>query len=166
MMQIPNRIDDDKSRVDAIVVLTGGSERITTGVDLLVKDVAPIMFISGVGKGVRINDLAPSISSYDQSRITLGFEAGDTVGNARETANWIKRNNIKAIRLVTGSYHMPRSLSEFRQAMPDVTVIPNPVFPENIKTSEWWRYKGTTELLIREYHKYCLSYFHALTRYI
>ncbi len=170
LISIPLQVHDDSTKTDAIVVLTGGSDRVTTGIGLYVRGMAPDLFISGVGKGVTVDELLLSIgyplNKIDKSRISLGREAGDTVGNARETAIWVRRQNVKSVRVVTASYHMPRSLVEFNQAMPEINIIPHPVFPENIKISEWWKYKGTTELLVNEYHKYILSNLYSFTRYI
>ena len=49
---------------------------------------------------------------------------------------------------------MPRSLLEFRQAMPDIRVLAHPVFPPQVKREEWWRWPGTAALMVSEYHKF------------
>ena len=64
---------------------------------------------------------------------------------------------ITSLRLVTASYHMPRSRVEFRRAMPTVRLIAHPVFPSNVRIDEWWRWPGTTSLLIGEYSKYLIA---------
>ncbi len=144
---------------EAIVVLTGGSERISTGVTLLAQGAAETLFISGVGAAVSANDLVP----MDQperveliDRVTIGSEAADTPGNAIETAAWVKQQEIRSIRLVTAAYHMPRSLREFQHRMPGVSIVPHPVFPEQVKR-DWWRYPGTASLLATEYTKFLFS---------
>jgi len=58
---------------------------------------------------------------------------------------------------VTADYHMPRSLLEFRRAMPDVEILVHPVFPDQVHRSIWWRSPGTASLLIGEYNKYLLA---------
>ena len=58
-----------------------------------------------------------------------------------------------SLRLVTGNYHMPRSLIEFRREMPQVDIIPHAVFPAHVKTREWYRWPGTAALIIGEYNK-------------
>ena len=50
-----------------------------------------------------------------------------------ETAQWMASEGFHSLRLVTASYHMPRSLLEFSRAMPDIGIMPNPVFPERLK---------------------------------
>jgi uncharacterized SAM-binding protein YcdF (DUF218 family) len=87
------------------------------------------------------------------SRITLGHLADDTVGNAEETKVWVRANTIRSIRLVTASYHMRRSLWEFQHAMPDVSLIAHPVFPDHTKSGQG----GYILLLAGEYSKYAIA---------
>ena len=89
---IPARVDDTTTHTDAIVVLTGGSERIETGLSLLANGFADRMFVSGVGGQVRVNDLTNRMSSWPVElveKISVGKAANDTPGNAIETAEWV-----------------------------------------------------------------------------
>ncbi|MDA8232022.1 MAG: YdcF family protein [Magnetospirillum sp.] len=154
---VPDHVEDPDTRTDAIVVLTGGSVRTATGVALLEAGRADRLFISGVHKGVDVDEIlrrnhAPRPEL--EGKIVLGYAADDTIGNAAETAAWIAGEHLTSLRLVTAAYHMRRSLWEFRQAMPDVAIIPNPVFPEGVKSRDWWRWPGTAALLATEYSKY------------
>jgi uncharacterized SAM-binding protein YcdF (DUF218 family) len=154
---IPNAVADPATHTDAIVVLTGGSERIDTGLRLLGDGLADRLYVSGVGGTLRRGD-ALSDAVKDTSlgpKIALGT-AANTPGNAAETAAWAHAQNVHSIRLVTAGYHMRRSLLELTSAMPDVTIIPHPVFPANVKT-DWWRWPGTTNLIAREYTKFLLT---------
>lgn len=154
---LPTRVDDTTTHTDAIVVLTGGSERLTTGVTLLRDGLAGRLFISGVHRGVDVADILKlARTEYPDlaGAIVLGYAADDTVGNAAETARWVAREHVGSLRLVTGAYHMPRSLAEFRRALPDVAIVPHPVFPDTVKSREWWRWPGTAALLATEYSKY------------
>ena len=47
-------LPDDTVKADAIVVLTGGSERIATAAELFKQNCAKKMFISGVGGGAKL----------------------------------------------------------------------------------------------------------------
>ncbi len=157
--QVPQEVSDTTTATDAIVVLTGGSGRIETGLELLSQGLAERLFISGVGPSVSADTLVDAETPERETlleKITVGAEAEDTPGNAIETAKWVRAQNVTSIRLVTAAYHMPRGLRELRRAMPDATVIPHPVFPEQVK-SDWWRYPGTTGLLSQEYTKYLLA---------
>ena len=81
----------------------------------------------------------------------------DLVVTPEKTAEWARREGIGSLRLVTANYHMPRSLIEFRRALPGVAIVPHPVFPDRFKDREWWRWPGTLALMVREYDKYLLA---------
>ncbi|MBM3515851.1 MAG: YdcF family protein [Alphaproteobacteria bacterium] len=150
---IPEAVVDPSTRTDAIVVLTGGSDRISTGIALLAADRADRLFISGVGANTRLSELIPPDQSALGERIAIGTAAIDTVGNALETAAWARDIGARSIRLVTAAYHMRRSLTEIRAVMPEVTIVPHPVFPVNVR-SDWWNAPGTASLIAIEYSKY------------
>lgn len=157
---IPDEVADPLRHTDAIVVLTGGSERLGTGLQLLAENKAERVFISGVAPNVevaRLIRLAGHPVDDLQRRVDAGHGALDTEGNAAETAAWIRAHGYKSLRLVTGSYHMPRSLLEFNRALPDVEVVPHPVFPSHVQQKTWWLRPGTAALIIREYNKYLLA---------
>lgn len=157
---IPNVVEDTDTPTEAIVVLTGGSERFATGLRLLAQDRAERMFVSGVHPGVDVGRLlvvAGQPSPALAARIETGHAALDTAGNAAETAGWMQRRGYHSLRLVTSHYHMPRSLAEFRRALPEVRVIPHPVFSAGAATSLWWQRPATLTLVISEYNKYLLS---------
>jgi uncharacterized SAM-binding protein YcdF (DUF218 family) len=160
---------DTDTPVDAIVILTGGSERIGYAIELLNRDLALELFISGVGKNATIESILrengtglPEDISRLIPRITLGYEAENTKGNAIETAQWLESKGYKTVRLVTANYHFPRSMQEFHTVLPHIKIIPSPVIPSNVVLDEWWRYEGTRKLLIIEYHKFIASYVRSL----
>lgn len=158
---IPAVADDVGTRTDAIVVLTGGSERLATGVALLDHGLAKRVFVSGVHPGVDARamlDAAGEARAELIDRIDTGHGARNTAGNARETAAWIRRHGYRSLRLVTASYHMPRSLFEFAQALPEVAIVPHPVFPGHVMQARWWVWPGTAALIIGEYHKFLWSW--------
>lgn len=159
---IPRTVVDEDTRADAIVVLTGGSERLSTGLRLLRDNKADRVFVSGVFPGVEVEaliKLAGAGSSDVAGRVEAGHGARNTAGNATETAAWMRRHGYRKLRLVTGSYHMPRSLLEFRHALPEAVVIPHPVFPSHVKQARWWQEPGTLLLIISEYNKFLWSAF-------
>ena len=136
---IPAKVEDPGTRTDAIVVLTGGSGRLDEGLD--------------VERLVQISKREPEGL---ESRIGIG-NAVNTVGNAAETRVWMAKRGFTSLRLVTGAYHMPRSLAEFHFFMPGVKVIPNPVFPEHVKQKYWWAWPGTASLIVSEYNKWLFA---------
>ncbi|MCA1909112.1 MAG: YdcF family protein [Magnetospirillum sp.] len=154
--EVPRNIDDQTSHTDAIVVLTGGRDRLTTGLDLLEAGLSQRLFISGVYKGVDLAEILYLGRGHPglKDAVVLGYAADDTVGNAVETAQWASEQNLRSLRLVTGAYHMPRALAEFRHALPGIRLVAHPVFPDHVKSREWWRWPGTAALLATEYSKY------------
>jgi len=157
---IPRRVVDPTTATDAIVVLTGGADRLATGLDLLAGGLAGKLFISGVYRGVEVKEIlrvSRQTPSELQCCIELGHSAVDTAGNARETARWMRREGYRSIRLVTANYHMPRSLIEFRRVMPDITIVANPVFPRDVHVDGWWRWPGSASLVFVEFGKYLVA---------
>ncbi|MBT3307659.1 MAG: YdcF family protein [Alphaproteobacteria bacterium] len=157
---IPARVADAETRTDAIVVLTGGSRRLEKGLDLLSRGLAENLFVSGVYQGIDVRKLLKILKRKPEdleNRISIGI-AENTTGNATETMAWMEMRHYRSLRLVTADYHMPRSLLEFRYAMPARTIIAHPVFPENVKVERWWAWPGTASLVISEYNKFLLAW--------
>lgn len=150
-------------QTDAIVVATGGAGRLEKGFTLLLEGKAPRLFISGVEVGVELPELlkqkeiAPIAASIPLEKVELGHNARSTFQNAEETSAWVKQNHIKNFRLVTGNYHMPRSMLEMQQSMPDVTILPEPVFPAEF-SGNWLTTESALFLVLSEYHKFLISY--------
>lgn len=167
--QIPKETVRNPELADAIVVLTGGTMRLETGLDLLSQGKGQKLFVSGVHRGVDVAELM-RVSRQSPEKadccIALGYDADHTRGNAEETARWIKAEGYRSIILVTADYHMPRSLLEFAHALPEIKIIPHPVFPEHVKTNQWYRWPGTALLIIGEYTKYLVAPLRWLLSYV
>ena len=70
---------------DAIVVLTGGAERVEVALRLLVEGRGKRLLISGTGGGAELRDFAGRMGLDAQAvadRVTLGYTATTTHGNA------------------------------------------------------------------------------------
>jgi uncharacterized SAM-binding protein YcdF (DUF218 family) len=157
--QIPDEVADPFTPTDAIVVLTGGQGRLEAGLNLLTGEKAERLFVSGVYRGIDVKTLLRMFRQTRtdlEDRVRIG-DATNTAGNATETWDWIRQHDIRSIRLVTAGYHMPRSLLEFHHAMSDVTIIPHPVFSDNVKQEQWWAWRGTALLIAGEFTKYLLA---------
>jgi len=145
---------------DGIVVLTGGADRLAVGLDLLKRGEAQRLLISGVHPDTGAADLSEnSIGTAElfDCCIDLGRAAHNTRGNALEAADWATSHAYKRLIIVTSDYHMPRTLIEFRAAMPHIQLLPYPVRPRDIHLDNWWRYPGTARLLASEYAKYLFA---------
>lgn len=147
----------ENARTEAIVVLTGGRGRVDRGAELLAAGAAERLLISGVGQDVSPRDLIPAdklAADRLECCVTLGRAARNTRENAIETAGWVVANGIGSLRLVTADFHMPRSLLEFRQRLPNMRIVAEPVMSRNVRYESWWRWPGSAALLAGEYNKY------------
>lgn len=150
---------DYTTKTDAIVALTGGKNRIAESIKILNKGLSDKLFISGVSEKATIEDIqrAANIKALDESKITLGRKAHNTIENASEAFEWIKNNNVDHIRLVTSYYHIPRSLQEFKLYGMRKKILPHPVYSQNVP-HDWWKNWGTFKLIASEYNKYAVVY--------
>ena len=144
---------------EAIVALTGGSDRIKEAIRLLQEGKAPFLFISGVNESVTGYHLLKEISPEWQEKIELGYQAKTTLMNALETAEWVGKKNINSIILVTSFYHIPRSLLEIKTVLPDLKIIPFAVFPKSFGEDTNWIHTRYAWQLLLEYHKFLVVYF-------
>lgn len=144
-------------KTDAIIVLTGGDKRVNTGLDLLADDKAEHLLISGVNAQVKPEELI-ALWEGDHEKIlpklTLGYAADSTATNATESLEWIKKYDIRSVRLVTANYHMARSMLLMKQQMPDVEMITHPVVPDGFEpwTEQFW------PLTFSEYNKFLMTW--------
>jgi len=146
-------------KVDGIVALTGGGERLDTAVALLEHGVGKRLLVSGVAQETtketvgKMSDGGPRFACCAD----LGYSAEDTHGNAEEAAQWAHEHHFHSLVIVTGRYHMPRTMREFSSLLPDKSLIAYPVDQSRIDLGGWWRHPRTTQLLHREYVKYLAS---------
>lgn len=155
--------DNYTQNTDAIVVFTGGRNRIAEAVRLLNNDMAEHLFISGVESHTKMKDIAKKIkiTIKHPEKIELGYNATNTIENALEIKDWIEKNNIKSIRLITSNYHTPRSLAELKALHLSLVVIAAPVYSERV-SQYWWQSWGTFKLIFSEYNKYLVVIFRNL----
>lgn len=159
---IPREPAEPLRQTDAIVVLTGGSNRIDVGLGLLGEGLAKELLVSGVDRSVTVDEIRAHLEARGGSVsrelldccVRLGHRAESTIGNAAETARWMRAGGHGSLRLVTSNYHMARSLLELRHVLPDVEIVAHPVEPDDVRLAEWMVWPGTLRLLITEYNKY------------
>ncbi len=143
---------------DAIVALTGGSD--------LRLEAASRLLESGAGRRLLVSGVNPRATREDILAITgaakpmfdccidLGFTAADTIGNARETADWARSLGYRSLILVTADYHTPRALLELRAAMPEVRIVAYPVATASLDARHWASTGEGARRMVTEYSKY------------
>ncbi|ACG77042.1 conserved hypothetical protein [Phenylobacterium zucineum HLK1] len=146
---------------DGIVALTGAGskERIAAAIGLLEDGYGRRVLVSGVNPEASredIRNLSRAVRRLYDCCVDLGFTAADTVGNARETAEWTEAMRYRSLTIVTADYHMPRAMLELRAVFHGTGVrlstyaVPTPA----LKSSHWWRQPRAARLMVVEYCKY------------
>ncbi len=119
--EIAAREPQTMPRADGIVVLTGGAQRVNDALSLLAKGHGRKLLISGVYERTNRDELAKQAGggrAMLDCCVDLGKGARNTIGNAIETRRWTEANGFRSLIVVTSNYHMPRTLEEFRHALP------------------------------------------------
>ena len=112
---------------DGIVVLTGGSSRVSDAMELLAGGYGKRLLISGVHPTNAASDISRSLpdnQSLLSCCVDLDRSAVNTRSNAAETRRWAHERGFKSLIVVTSNYHMPRAIVELSHAMPDIQLIP------------------------------------------
>src|SRR6202048_2110177 len=142
---------------DGIVVLTGGSSRVSDAMELLAGGYGKRLLISGVHPTNAARDISRSLPDNQQLLtccVDLDRSAINTRSNAAETRRWAHERGFRSLIVVTSNYHMPRAIVELSHAMPDITLIPFAVIGDKWRDEPWWTSAATVRLLLSEYVKY------------
>jgi 1-acyl-sn-glycerol-3-phosphate acyltransferase len=144
-------------KADGIVVLTGGSSRVSDAMELLAAGYGKRLLISGVHPTNAASDISRSLSenqSLLNCCVDLDRSAVNTRSNAAETRRWARERGFKSLIVVTSNYHMPRAIVELSHAMPDIALVPFAVVGDKWRDEPWWTSGATLRLLLSEYAKY------------
>jgi len=149
---------EPRQPADAVVVLTGASDaRLREGMRLLELRQGARMLISGVNPEVKRSELLKLTEGpkrlYDCC-VDLGFQAENTVGNAREIADWARAHDFYTLIVVTSDYHMPRALLEIKADLPEAKLVPYPVATPDLDARGWWKSPKGAKIILIEYDKY------------
>ena len=142
---------------DGIVVLTGGSSRVSDAMELLADGYGKRLLISGVHPTNAASDISRSLPDNQSLLgccVDLDHSAVNTRSNAAETRRWAHERGFKSLIVVTSNYHMPRAIAEMSHAMPDIALIPFAVVGDKWRDEPWWTSGATLRLLLSEYVKY------------
>ncbi|WP_375457988.1 YdcF family protein [uncultured Enterovirga sp.] len=142
---------------DGIVVLTGGAQRIEDAIELLAKGYAGRLLITGVNERTSretIKRLTPGQREFVECCVDLDYRAQNTVGNAAEIALWVRSRGFTSLIVVTSNYHLPRTLAELDEALPEIRKIPYAVVASGRGPDGFWSLAARAKLLVSEYIKY------------
>ncbi len=145
------------SNADGIVVLTGGTSRISDALELLASGRGKRLLITGVNPGTTTGDIAREVVNYAKLLtccVDFDYSAQNTYGNAIQARRWAIEHGFHSLIVVTSAYHMPRALAELAHQLPDATLIPFPVVSDRLRIEPWWSSGDTTRLVLSEYLKY------------
>ncbi|MGE7369692.1 YdcF family protein [Neorhizobium sp. NPDC001467] len=146
----------DSARADAIVVLTGGYQRIDQAVGLLRDGAGRRLLISGAHPSAtpsQIRKTTQVSADLFACCVDIGYDAIDTIGNANEIIRWIHDHAYRSVLVVTNNYHMPRSLHELRQRDAQTTFIPYPVINADLARKAWFTDPDALRIMLGEYGK-------------
>jgi len=142
---------------DGIVVLTGGSSRVSDAMELLAGGYGKRLLISGVHPTNDVSDISRSLPDNQSLLgccVDLDRSAVNTRSNAAEARRWARERGFRSLIVVTSNYHMPRAIAEMSHAMPDLELIPFAVVGDKWREEPWWTSGATLRLLLSEYVKY------------
>lgn len=149
------------AQADGIVALTGGAHRVADAIDLLSRGHGERLLISGVNEMTTREEIArlnPGQRRLLECCVDLDYRARNTIGNAIETRRWIADHGFGSIIVVTSNYHMPRTMLELRNAVPEIEKFAFAVVPSSIDTTNWWRDRIAVRLLGLEYLKFIAAW--------
>jgi uncharacterized SAM-binding protein YcdF (DUF218 family) len=142
---------------DAIIVLTGGQSRIDAALDLLKTGKGKRLLISGVNP-IADRKALQAATGGDKNLfsccVDIDYAALDTIGNAEESAKWVRNHAYERVILVTNNYHMPRSLLEMGRFLEASVLEPYPVVNARLDEGRWMANRDALRVLFTEYTKY------------
>jgi len=156
LVQLPGGEVAPQSKADGIVVLTGGSSRVSDAMDLLAGGYGKRLLISGVHPTSAARDISRTLGDpqpFMNCCVDLDRSAFNTRSNAAEARRWANEQGFKSLIVVTSNYHMPRAIAEFSYAMPEITLIPFAVVGDKWREEDWTS-ASRLRLLLSEYAKY------------
>lgn len=146
---------------EGIVALTGAgsNQRLSAAVGLLEDGYGRRVLVSGVNRMASREDIrhvSRAVRRLYDCCVDLGFTAADTVGNARETADWARAMRYRGLIVVTSDYHMPRAMLELNAVLRDTGIVAQTyaVATPSLKSRTWWRNPRAARLMVVEYCKY------------
>lgn len=137
---------DGCSAADVIITVSGGDTEARTqeAIDLYKNGWAPRLIFSGAAMDksgpsnaavMREQAIAQGIP---EDKITIEEQSETTKENAENTNDILADKNIHTAIVVTSSYHMKRTILEFRERAPDVNFRAHPATADTQWSVWWW----------------------------
>jgi uncharacterized SAM-binding protein YcdF (DUF218 family) len=152
-MKTPPEVD----KHDAILVLTGGQNRLEKGLNLLARQKGLKLLVSGVhisASKMKLLNNFKAVTPVLNCCVDIGYLAKNTVGNAVETSIWMDQNGFKSALLVTNNYHMMRAILEINRVNSKLKITPYPVVNSDLTQGKWMLRFETSRVLFIEYVKF------------
>ena len=141
-------------------MLTGGQARLDAALGLLKSGKGKRLLISGVHPAAD-SDALRAATGGDRKLfsccVDIDHAALDTIGNAEESAKWVRSHDYGSVILVTNNYHMPRSLLEMGRLLDKAELEPYPVVNTKLDDGGWMAKPEALRVLFTEYNKYLLA---------
>jgi uncharacterized SAM-binding protein YcdF (DUF218 family) len=161
LAQIQQQPPAQVEHAQGMVVLTGGADRVADAIELFSRGYADRLLITGVNQAITKSEIArlnPRSRELIECCVDLGYEAINTIGNAREARDWAEQKEIsKSLIVVTSNYHMPRAMAELRHELPAFDLRAYPVVTLRMRDANWWRSSHAVRVLGTEYLKYVVA---------
>lgn len=160
LSRVPPSEEKPSRNADGIVVLTGGSSRVSDALELLAIGYGKRLLISGVHPTNGYSDIQRTLPDSQRLLaccVDLDHSAVNTRSNATETRRWAAERGFHSLIVVTSNYHMPRAIVELSHSMPDIELVPFAVVGEKWREEPWWTSGAALRLLLSEYAKYLFA---------
>lgn len=121
---------------DCAVVLTGGSNRVREGGDLLARGQVKKLIISGVFSNAQLREIFPLWPFYGEVRekdVIFDRRSGTTYGNAQQTLPIVEALGCRDVILVTSNLHMYRAFRTFKASYPQTI----PIYPYTVNSGRF-----------------------------
>lgn len=112
--------------LDCAIVLTGGANRVRTGLDLLSRKQIKKLVVSGVYENATLREIFPLWPVYgelDEKDVVLERRSLTTFGNAQQTVPIVEALNCREVAVVTSNLHMYRAFKTFQASYPETILL-------------------------------------------
>lgn len=130
---------------DAIVVVSGDTDRLPHAISLYKRGISPTLILSGATRessrsNARIMESQATKEGIPKKAIILEEKATNTYENALYTKDIIPSKGFKKLILVTSPYHQRRTYETFKHVLNghDVVLLNSPATSSSWRTDNWW----------------------------